>query len=378
MHKNSVDELMATFMNPTVFTGVKPLFIVAEELQTLEHTGGVVDAVWVHIEDENKTEFSYITKFGVRGKILDRAYYSEEEKAPFKGRLALPVRENFEKLSAFYAIKEKVNEVKSKRHALSHHLQKDFTAVGNLLAEGKEIFCFKYAEGDWKDPFFNIDMDRPYAVEVSDQSDQERGRYRLRHPAGQVQKYTLKETFYGYIVGSRAEIDGIKLKDESYKQQIRHLREEAREALVSMEWLSLSDERVQALVNLLPEHPFESYFKYVKKGDERQVNPPKHLLKALEIMVEKHMTSLKGPMGVHYLPIDNLLYLLHEIVPRADALEALKSCDIIHEPPAIILGFEGKREAPPKFLVTAAQVVEAYQHFPRFVEACERYLNEAN
>ena len=122
--------------------------------------------------------------------------------------------------------------------------------------------------------------------------------------------------------------------------------------------------------------PFDNYFKYVQKGDEREFNPPLNLVQALELMIEEHMPKFKGPMGIEYIPIDNLLYLLHDVVPRLDALIALEVCDIVQEPSAVLLGFEGQRERPPKFLVSVSQVAHAYKKFPNFVEACERYLSE--
>ena len=88
------------------------------------------------------------------------------------------------------------------------------------------------------------------------------------------------------------------------------------------------------------------------------------------------MPDLKGPLGIESIPIDNLLYLFHEIIPRADALLALEACDIIYEPSGLSLGYDGKRTMPPKFLVSVRQVADVYKRFPSFVEACERYLSK--
>ncbi|HFU73923.1 MAG TPA: hypothetical protein ENK65_00050 [Helicobacteraceae bacterium] len=93
-------------------------------------------------------------------------------------------------------------------------------------------------------------------------------------------------------------------------------------------------------------------------------------------MIEKHMPALKTPMGIADIPLDNLLYLFHDIIPRVEALEVLKLCDIIYEAPAIILGVQGKHKLAPKFLVSLAQVADIYQQFPSFCEACQRYLDE--
>ncbi len=379
MKTEQTDELMRSFMHPTVFTGVKPLFIVAEELATKEHMGDVVDAVWVHWEDDQGKEFSYITKFAVQGKILDRNYYTPEEMAPFKGRLALPKASNFEKLAAYNDLKKQIEEVKAKRHALAQYVQKEFDALEKIVSEGQEVCFFKEANGDWVDPFFEIRIEAPYVLSPREDEDLKEGEYRLKHPqTGASKKYIVKQAFHAYIIASRSEVAGLQLKDESYKQKILHLKAQAREVLASLEWLNLDDARVKSIKEALPRHPFESYFKYVSKGEERQLDAPQKLVRAIEIIVKEHMSTLAGPMGVKYIPIDNLLYLFHEIVPRPDALRALEVCDVIHEPSALILGLNGKREVPPKFLVSIDHVAYAYQHFPAFIEACERYLAKEN
>ena len=376
MSQNSVDVWMDAFMNPTVFTGVRPLFIVAEEIETHEHTGSVVDAVWVGCEDTSKTEFRYITKFAVQGEILDGRYYEDEELAPFKGRLALPERENFEKLRHFHEIHEEIKVVKAQRHALSEVIEKDFTLLAGHVAAGREVCCFKLADGDWSDPFYRIDIERPYVVATGNLEERESERFRFKHPSGAVRLLAPKQEFYAFIVGSKADIIGLQLKNARYKQKLAHLKEQAREVMAGVNWLSLSDPKIEAVMQSLPSHPFENYFNYVEKGKEQKLNPPEDLVNALVLMIEKHMPKLKTPMGINYIPIDNLLYLFHDIIPRSEALEALKACDIIYEPPAIILGLEGNRKGPPKFLVALRHVAEVYQQFPAFVEACERYLQE--
>ena len=377
MNKNETDKFIETFMHPTVFTGVEPLFIVAEELATKEHIGSVIDAVWVHWDGANKNEFSYITKFAVEGKIIDRGYYTPEALEPFKGRLALPNKDNFEKVFLHRSIKEEIEDIKAKRDALGDFVEKDFDDLDKFVEEGKEVSVFKKGFGDWIDPFYEIDIDMPYMIVSPGDSVLEAGEYMLKHPkTGRTEKYLLKKDFYGFIVGGRAEISGLRLKDESYKARVETLKVEAREVLTSVEWLSLNDPRVTAITENLPRHPFDDYFPYVKKGSERKVSPPENLIQALEIIIEEHMATLKGPLGIEYIPIDNLLYLFHEIIPRADALVALEACDIIHEPAGLLLGYDGKRTMPPKFLVSVKQVADVYKRFPSFVEACERYLSK--
>ncbi len=378
MKKNEIDEAIQEFMHPTVFTGVKPLFLVAEELATKERTGDIIDAVWVYWDDENRGEFSYITKFAVKGEIVDRGYYSSEEKEPFKGRLALPERGNLEKMILHREIKQEIEEVKAQRNALVNSVQKDFESLGEIVERGEEVSLFKKGYGEWTEPFYEIRIDAPYAIIQTEESGLGDGEYRLKHPkTGLIRKYSIEKEFYAYIVGGKADIAGLQLKDESYKKKIEGMQDEARKVLASIEWLSLKDPRIKSIKEKLPRHPFEDYFNYVKKGEERKLQAPENLIKALEIMIEKHMPKLKGPMGVHYIPIDNLLYLFHEIIPRADALLALEACDIIHEPSALLLGFDGKRELPPKFLVPVTHVAYAYRRFPGFIEACERYLGES-
>jgi len=377
MDKDEKDKAIEAFMHPTVFTGVKPLFLVAEELATKEHRGDIIDAVWVHWDDEDRGEFTYITKFAVKGKIVDRNYYSSEEMEAYKDRLALPSRENLEKMVLHRGVKKEIEAVKAKRNTLAGFIQKDFRCLKAIINEGQEVALFKKGHGHWSDPFNEIDIDTPYTIIKTENGPLEDGEYKLKHPkTGVISKHSIKNEFYAYIVGAKADIAGLQLKDESYKKTIETLKGEERKVLASIEWLYLADPRVKLIKEKLPRHPFEDYFNYVKKGKERKLCPPEDLVKAVEIMIAEHMPKLKGPMGVQYIPVDNLLYLFHEIIPRADALLALEACDIIHEPSALVLGFDGNRELPPKFLVSITQVADTYKKFPAFVEACERYLNK--
>ncbi len=374
MHTDKTDDFIKTFMQPTVFTGVKPLFIVAEELATDKHIGSVIDAVWVGWDEGSVREFKYITKFAVEGKILDRKYYSDEELEPFKGRLALPNEENFKKLLAHRNLKEEIEEVKAERNALGDLIESDFDQLDTLLDGKKEVCVFQKGHGDWTEPFHEIDIDMPYLIISKADSE---GEYILKHPkTGKDETYDIEETFYAFIIGGKAEISGLRLKDESFKDKIEELKREAKEVLKSIAWLGLDDPRVTAIKASLPLHPFDEYFNYVKKGEERKVAPPEHLIRAMELIVEEHMPNYIGPLGLQYIPIDNLLYLFHEIIPRPEALEALKACDVIHEPSGLLLGYEGKHVMPPKFLVPVNQVVDIYQKFDGFTQACERYLKK--
>jgi len=374
LNQDEMNKTIQTFMHPTVFTGVKPLFLVAEELATQTQLGDIIDAVWVHWEDEDTREFSYITKFAVRGQILDRHYYSAEEMAPFKGRLALPEHDNLEKMMRHRLIKQEIEVVTAKRNALAKLIQKDFQDFSGLIEANEEVFVFKKGNGDWRDPFGEITIDSPYQIVLVEDEVLDEGEYRLKNlKTGVIKKYFLEEEFYAYIVGSSADITGLQLKDESYLKNIDTLKEQAREVLMSIEWLDLSDPRCKQLKDSLPRHPFEEYFNYVAKGKERKVEVPMRLVEALKGIIAQHMPKLNGPMGVEYIPIDNLLYLFHEVIPRAQALIALEVCDIVHEPSALLLGYEGRRELPPKFLISVEQVVYAYQGFSAFIEACEAY-----
>lgn len=377
MNKNEIDKAIEDFMYPTVYTGVKPLFLVAEELATKEHTGDIIDAVWVHWNDDIEGEFSYITKFAVKGEITDRNYYTDEEMKPFCDRLALPEKENLEKMILHRRIKQEIEDIKDKRNSLASSIEKDFKSLSKLVQRGEEVYLFKKDYGKWSDPFYDINIDAPYKIVEIEDSTLGTWEYHLKDPKyGVITTSAVEKDFYAYIVGGKADIAGLRLKDESCKKEIETMKDEARKVLASIEWLSLKDFRAKSIKEKLPRHPFDNYFNYVNKGDERKLHPSEDLIKALELIIAKHMPKQITPMGVQYIPIDNLLYLFHEVIPRADALLALETCDIIHEPSALLLGFDGKRELPPKFLVPVTHIASAYKKFPSFIEACERYLRE--
>jgi len=357
MDRTEIETAINELMHPTVFTGVKPVLLVAEELATSSQVGDIIDAVWVHVEEGGT--LSYITRFAVEGKITRRSYYSEEELGPFQDRLALPENHNLEKMVLHRALKQEIKTLKAKRGALADEVHYGLDGLEEALAEGKELFAFKKRRGEWHDPFSDFDIEHPYPI-VEKPEESAIGEY------------------YGYMAGSRADIAGLQLKSESYKKKIEALENEAREVIQSIEWLSFDDPRIKATVEKLPRYPFDDYFKYVKKGEERKLQPPEKLLEALKLIIEKHMPEFITPLGIEYIPIDNLLYLFHAIIPRAEALRALEHCDIIHEPAGLLLGFEGKRKLPPKFLVSLAHVACAYQKFPAFTGACEEYLAEAD
>ncbi|MDF1880886.1 hypothetical protein JHD50_06120 [Sulfurimonas sp. MAG313] len=374
MDKNVIDKEIERFMRPTVYTGVKPLFLLVEELPTKEYPGDIIDVVWLHCNDENEGEFTYITKFAVEGKIIDRHYFSPEEMALFRGRLALPTQDNLEKMILHRDLKKEIEEVKSKRNILGKFTQKDLENLVKVMQKEDEVFLFKKAYGEWTDPFYDIDIDAPFEIVEIQEHTAEALQYHLKHPkTGHIEKYSI-DKFYAYIIGAKADITGLQLKDESYKIKIETLREEAQTVLLSIEWLELSDKRVKFIKDTLPRHPFDEYFKYVVKGNERKFDVPEKLLKGLELVIEKHMPDLISPIGIHYIPIDNLLYLFHEIIPRQEALLALEVCDVINEPSALLLGLEGQHTLPPKFLVSSTHIAYAYKKFPRFIETCEQYI----
>ena len=374
MDKNEINKAIEKFMHPTVFTGVKPIFLVAEELATKDNIGDIIDAVWIDWNNESDGVFNYITKFAVKGKITNR-YNSSEELEAFCDRLALPTRDNLEKMILHRMIKQEIEDVKAKQYSLVSSVQNDFDNLIEIVKKEKEVSFFKKWNREWTDTFSDINIDVPYKIIYTKDNSLSKWQYNLQHPkTGLIEKYSVEKEFYAYIVGGKADIVGLKLKDESYKKRIEALKDKARSVLKSIEWLYLKNSTVKSIKVELPKYPFDNYFKYVQKGDERKLQAPKNLVKALEIIIAKHMPDKIGPMGVEYIPIDNLLYLFHEVIPRIDALLALEACDVIHEPAGLLLGYDGKRELPPKFLVSLPHVAYAYKKFPSFIEACERYL----
>lgn len=378
MDKNEIDKAIQEFMHPTVYTGVKPILLVAEELATKEHTGDIIDAVWVDWDDANES-VKYITKFAVKGEIKHQNYSTAQVIEPFCDGLALPNNDNLEKMILHRQIKRDTQDVEAKRNSLRDSVKRDFDSLIEIIKHGKEVFLFKKYNGDWSDPFSDININVPYKIVDKLDNSLSKGEYYLRNPkTDAVVKYSIEKDFYAYIVGAQADISGLQLKNESYKKKINTMEDEARKVLKSIEWLYLKDPRIKLIKEKLSKHPFDDYFNYVNKGEERKLQAPENLINALALIIAKHMPKNIGPMGVEYIPIDNLLYLFHEVIPRADALRALEACDIIHEPSGLLLGFDGKRELPPKFLVSLPHIASAYKIFPSFIEACERYLDEAH
>lgn len=74
---------------------------------------------------------------------------------------------------------------------------------------------------------------------------------------------------------------------------------------------------------------------------------------------------------MEFIPIDKLLYLFHMIISRDEALKALESCDIVYEPPGMLLGYNGKHQIPPKYLVPITHVAYAYKQFDDFISVCK-------
>ena len=377
MDKNDIKKKIEEFMHPTVFTGVKPILLIAEELAVEGSTGDVIDAVWVNWTDETKGLFQYITKFAVKGEIKHRNYHTLEDIKPFGDGVALANQENLEKMAHHRFVKQEIKETEVKRSTLRELIQTDFENILELLEKKEELFLFKKYNGDWSDPFSDIRIDLPFQVIKQEEETLSEGEYYLKDlKTGRVHKHSLEKDFYAYIVGSKADIVGLELKNESYKKKIQTLTDEARTLFRGIEWLTLKDFSIKSIHEKLPQHPFDNYFNYVKRGQEKKVKVEERFVKALELIVTKHMPKQVTPVGIEYLPIDNLLYLFHEVIPRAQALVALESCDVIHEPSGLLLGFDGKRETPPKFLVSLVHIVSAYGKFPAFIEACERYLRD--
>ncbi|MDQ7062330.1 MAG: hypothetical protein Q9M43_14910 [Sulfurimonas sp.] len=367
MNKINIDKAIDAFIRPTVFTGVKPLLLVAEELVTQKKLGDIVEAVWFSIDSTEA--FTYISKFAVKGKIFLKKYYTQDEMQAFRGRVALAQKANLEKLVQHRSLLQEIKELKSKRSALLDEVNRGFDSVLDLYLQREELYLFKKSDAALEKDFFtSFDIDDPYKViEISPQLE-----FQLRHPkTAKIYKYSSSEQFYGYFHGSLAEITGLRLKSQSYFKNIESLQDDAKTMMKSIDWLDLEDSRIQNILKTLPQYPFEEYFKYVKKEDVRKLNVPEETVNKLKNLILKHMPENDTPLGMHYILIDKLLYLFHAIIPRTEALKALESCDIIYEPPAMILGFEGSHHSAPKYLVPISHVVNAYQQFPAFVDACE-------
>lgn len=363
------------FMRPTVYTGVKPILLVAEELVTQKSVGQVVEAVWFGINSDR--EFRYISKFAVSGKIVLGKYYKPHEMEPFKGRVALINDENLKNVVLHKNALEQIKEFKSKQAALLATLERDFASLQDLYLDNKEIYLFEKKDGDWEvELFSDFNIDAPYKVFSVQKKADELHLYLKNPKTGLTQKYLNTEKFYGYIIGSKADIAGLKLKSESYLQSIMILQKDARKYIQDIEWLELEDSRVKDIANELPKHPFEEYFPYVKKEDVRRLAVSDELVASLKAIILKHMPENNTPLGMEYIPIDRLIYLFHMIISRDEALEALEACDIVYEPPGVVLGHGGDRKLPPKYLVPIAQVAFAYQKFESFMSVCQGFISQ--
>jgi hypothetical protein len=375
MDKNEIDRAIEIFMHPTVYTGVKPILLVAEELATEQGIGQIVEAVWVGVNSSK--EFSYISKFAVTGKIVLGKYYQQDEMEPFRGRLALMSSENLKNVVLHRNAVEEIKKIKSKRAALLNEIKKDFDSLLDLYAQNKELYLFEKKDGDWKEELFSdLNINAPYRVVDLQQKPTELHLYLKNPKTGITQKYLSTDRFYGYFFGSQADIAGLKLKSESYLKSIISLQNDAKMIIKKIEWLDLDDPRIQEISIDLPKHPFEDYFQYVKKEKVRNIHVPDALVESLKKIILKHMPENDSPLGMEYIHIDKLLYLFHMIIPRDEALSALEMCDIVYEPPGMVLGHGGERKLPPKFLVPITHVASAYQQFPSFMSVCEDVIDE--
>jgi len=375
MDKNEIDKAIEVFMHPTVYTGVKPILLVAEELATKQGVGQVVEAVWVGVNSSK--EFSYISKFAVTGKIILGKYYEQDEMGPFRGRLALINRENLNNVVLHRNSVEGIKKIKSKRAALLNEIEKDFDSLLEVYEHNKELYLFEKKDGDWKEELFsNLNINAPYRV-VDLQKKPTGLHLYLKNPkTGTTQKYLNTDKFYGYFIGSQADIAGIKLKSESYLKSIISLQNDAKMIIKKIEWLDLDDPCIQEICMNLPKHPFEDYFHYVDKEKVRDIQVSPALVESLKRIILKHMPETNSPLGMQYIHIDKLLYLFHMIISRDEALSALEMCDIIYEPPGMLLGHGGERKLPPKFLVPISHVANAYQQFPSFMSVCADFIDE--
>jgi len=375
MEQLEIDKAIEKFMHPTVYTGVKPILLVAEELPTAQSIGQVVEAVWMSIS--SKQEFKYISKFAVSGKIVLGKYYKADEIEPFHGRVALPSRENLKNVVMHKECIEEIKRVKAKRSELLSEVKKNFDALQELYLQNEEIYLFEKKDGDWEEELFSdLDINTPYKL-VSIQKTLNTTSLFVKNPKKERrEKYLDMEKFYGFFVGSYSEIAGLKLKGESYLQRILSLEKSAKLCMKKIDWLNLDDKTLQDIVSQLPQHPFEEYFPYVKKEKVRKVAVDGDVVDALKGIIMKHMPHNNSPLGMEYIAIDQLLYLFHMVISREEALKALETCDIVYEPPGVLLGHGGERKLPPKFLVPIAHVAYVYQQFPHFMSVCEDFINE--
>jgi len=375
MEQFDVTKAIEKFMNPTVYTGVKPILLVAEELVTEQGVGQVVEAVWI-VLNSNK-EFSYISKFAVSGKIVLGQYYKQIEMEPFRGRLALVSHDNLENVVLHQNSIQKIKNIQAQRAALLKAIDRDFDSLPDLYSPRQEIYLFKKKDGDWKEELFSdLHINAPYKL-ISIARNSTELHFNLENPkTAKVEKYQNADKFYGYFVGSKAEIAGLKLKSESYLQRILSLEDDAKMMIKKIHWLELDDSRIKDIAINLPKHPFEDYFTYVKKENVRNIEVSQDVVDSLKKIILKHMPENNTPLGMEYIPIDKLLYLFHMIISRDEALKALEACDVVYEPPGILLGHGGERKLPPKYLVPIRHVASAYGQLSSFMSVCKEYMDE--
>jgi len=370
MEQFNVTQAIKDFLHPTVYTGVKPIFLIAEELVTALSVGHITEAVWLGINSDE--EFNYISKFAVSGKIILQKYYKVDELEPFKGRVALINDKNLKKTVLHRESIKNIKELEIKRFKLLDSIKKDFDVLVDLYLDNKEVYLFEKKDGKWDEELFSdFNINTPYKLVSAQKSDTKLHLYLKKLKATKIKKYQNLNKFYGYFVGSQAELNGLKVKDESYLAGINSLQNEAKEIIKNIEWLELDNPKLLKITQRLPKYPFEEYFKYVKKENIRKVDVDEFLLTALKKIILKHIPENDTPLGMKYIPIDKLLYLFHMIIPREEALMALEMCDIVYEPPGMLLGYDGKHQIPPKFLVPISHVAYAYKQFENFISVCK-------
>jgi len=375
MEQFELNKAIEKFMYPTVYTGVKPIVLVAEELVTEQGIGQVVEAVWIGMHSSE--EFSYISKFAVTGKILLGKYYQQREIEPFRGRLALVNNENLKNVVLHQNSVEEIKNIHSKRAALLNTIEKDFDNLLDVYSKNKEVYLFKKKDGKWEEELFSdFNINIPYKL-ISLEKNLTGLHLNLENTKTAITEiYSNTDNFYGYFIGSQADIAGLKLKSESYIKSIVSLQDDAKKIIKKIQWLELDDSRIKEIFTNLPKYPFENYFTYVKKENVRNIEVSPDLVESLKKIILQHMPENNTPLGMEYIPIDKLLYLFHMIISRDDALRALEACDIVYEPPGILLGHGGERKLPPKYLVPISHVASAYQEFPSFMSVCEDYMDK--
>ena len=375
MEQFNVSQAIKDFMHPTVYTGVKPIFLVAEELVTDINVGHICEAVWVGVNSSE--EFTYISKFAVSGKMILGKYHQAHEMEPFKGRLALVNEKNLENVVLHRGIVAQIKELETKRYKLLDEIQKDFDDLNELYLQGEELYLFEKKDGKWDEELFsNFNINIPYKLIDVQKKSSELHLHLKKSTSSKTKIYSNTDKFYGYFIGSQADITGLKLRDESYLAGIVSLQNDAKTIIKKIQWLGLDDSSVQEILVNLPKHPFEDYFHYVKKEDVRPIDVDEDLVDILKQIILTHIPENNNPLGMEFIPIDKLLFIFHMIILRADALIALETCDVVYEPPAIVLGFSGEHQMPPKYLVPITHVANAYKQFPDFLSVCKNFKNE--